>query len=95
LLINFYDPGCWDKIDQNMRNFLVEKGPKRADRVLFPKNSIGRYFELSQYKRVLSNGETNDRRWLVYLVYLDKICCFCYKLFKTKKTTSKIGLLGN
>jgi len=28
LLINFYDPGCWDKIDQNMRDLLVEKGPK-------------------------------------------------------------------
>ena len=95
LLINFYDPGCWDKIDQNMRDLLVEKGPKRVDGILFPKDSSGRRFELSQYKRVLLNGETNDRRWLVYSVHLDKIFCFCCKLFKTQKTMSKIGPLGN
>ena len=50
LLINFYDQRCWNKIDQNIRDFLVESGPKRAHRVLFPKDSTSRHFELSQYK---------------------------------------------
>lgn len=47
-----------------MRDFLVEKSPKEVDKFLFPKDNTSRHFELSQYKLVLPNEETNDRRWL-------------------------------
>ncbi|KAM2810936.1 hypothetical protein COP1_043656 [Malus domestica] len=35
------DPGNWDKIDQNLRDMLVERGPKRVDDVAFPKDNSG------------------------------------------------------
>jgi hypothetical protein len=92
--LNVDDPGNWDKIDQNIRDFLVERGPKRDDGILFPLDSESRHFDSKHYKRLLPNGEKNDRRWLVYSVSLDKIFCFCCKLFKTQRTMNKIGQLA-
>ena len=94
--LNVDDPGNWDKIGQNIRDFLVERGPKRDDSLeLFPKDSAGRHFDSSHYKRLLRNGEKSDRRWLVYSVSLNKIFCFCCKLFKTQKTMALLGQLAN
>ncbi|XP_048446217.1 zinc finger MYM-type protein 1-like [Pyrus x bretschneideri] len=39
--LNIDDPGNWDKIDQNLRDMLVERGPKRVDDVAFPKDNSG------------------------------------------------------
>ncbi|XP_042401404.1 52 kDa repressor of the inhibitor of the protein kinase-like [Zingiber officinale] len=83
------DPGKWGNIDQKIRDFLVERGPKRDACTLFPKDSTNRHFNVLHYKRILSNGEENDRRWLLYSISLDKIFCFCCKLFKKQK--NKIG----
>ncbi|XP_042466060.1 zinc finger MYM-type protein 1-like [Zingiber officinale] len=85
----FDDPGKWDNIDKKIRDFLVERGPKRDACTLFPKDSTNRHFNVLHYKRILSNGEENDRRWLLYSISLDKIFCFCCKLFKKQK--HKIG----
>ncbi|XP_022843386.1 zinc finger MYM-type protein 1-like [Olea europaea var. sylvestris] len=95
--LNFNDPGNWKDIhiDQKIRNFLVEVGPKRVDDIFFPRDNKGRHFESSQYKRLMANGQTTDRRWLVYSISLDKIFCFCCKLFKTEKMDKNIGQLGN
>ncbi|XP_073138965.1 uncharacterized protein [Henckelia pumila] len=60
----FDDPGKWDSIDQKMIDFLVERGPKRDARTLFPKDSTNRHFNVLHYKRILPNGEENDRRCL-------------------------------
>ncbi|XP_073137915.1 uncharacterized protein [Henckelia pumila] len=86
----FDDPEKWDSIDQKMIDFLVERGPKRDARTLFSKDSTNRHFNVLHYKRILSNGEKNDRRWLLYSNYVDKIFCFCCKLFKKQK--NKIGI---
>ncbi|XP_042400828.1 zinc finger MYM-type protein 1-like [Zingiber officinale] len=90
--LNVDDPGNWDKIP-NIRDFLVERGPKRDDGILFPLDNTGRHFNPSHYKRQLSNGEKSDRRWLVYSISMDKVFCFCCKLFKTQRTTMKLGHL--
>ncbi|XP_042472386.1 zinc finger MYM-type protein 1-like [Zingiber officinale] len=90
--LNVDEPGNWDKIP-NIRDFLVERGPKRDDGILFPLDNTGRHFNPSHYKRQLSNGEKSDRRWLVYSISMDKVFCFCCKLFKTQRTTMKLGHL--
>nr|XP_028960141.1 uncharacterized protein LOC114825575 [Malus domestica] len=65
------DDGNWDKIDQNLRGMLVERGPKRVDDVAFPKDNSDMYFSSVHYIRKLPNGETQDRKWLVYSCSLD------------------------
>ncbi|CAN6707644.1 unnamed protein product [Malus baccata var. baccata] len=59
-----FDNGNWDKIDPNLRDMLVEKGPKRVNDVAFPKDNSGRLFSFVHYIRKLPNGETQDRKWL-------------------------------
>ena len=73
---NIDDPGNWNKTDRNIRELLVEKGPKREVNVIFPKDDFGRCFSSKHYLRDLPNGEKQDRKWLVYSVSLDKIFCF-------------------
>ncbi|XP_042386692.1 zinc finger MYM-type protein 1-like [Zingiber officinale] len=92
--LNVDDPGNWDKM-QNIRDFLVERGPRKDDDILFPLDNTGRHFNPSHYKRQLPNGEKSDRRWLVYSISMDKIFCFCCKLFKTQRTTMKLGHLAD
>ncbi|XP_076898712.1 uncharacterized protein LOC143552344 [Bidens hawaiensis] len=81
--IDIFDPRNWDTFNPYMINILVEKGPKR-DLTIHkgPVNSIGRRFSSSMYTRRLSNGETCDRVWLVYSKEVDKLFCFCCKLFR-------------
>ncbi|XP_061993554.1 uncharacterized protein LOC133711445 [Rosa rugosa] len=90
--LNVDDPGNWDKIDYNIRDFLVERGPQRDHDYNFPKDSRGRHFSSEHFFRYLPNGEKQDRNWLVYSESLDRIFCFCCKLFK--KDEQKINL-GN
>ena len=95
---NIDDPNNWDKMDQNSRDFLVERGPKRrVDGVNYPKDDLNRHFSSTHYIQHLSNGEKHDRKWLVYSDVLDKVFYFCYKLFKEEgnKTLLANDGLGN
>ncbi|KAM6556436.1 hypothetical protein CsatB_003455 [Cannabis sativa] len=68
-----------------MTNFIVERGPKRVIKDEFTRDAFGRNFSSWHYIRELQNGEKQDRKWLIYSVSLDKVFCFCCKLFATKK----------
>ncbi|KAL3009321.1 hypothetical protein AAZX31_07G077100 [Glycine max] len=71
----------WKNIDGKFRDLMIEKGPIRHDKFQYPKDENNRYFYSSCYQRTLSNREKHDRRWLVYSKDLDKVYCFCCKLF--------------
>ncbi|KAM6556637.1 hypothetical protein CsatB_003656 [Cannabis sativa] len=80
------DPGRWKNLNNKLIDLLVEKGPIRVSDIEFPKDD-GRRFSTYHYTRNLSNGEQHDRKWLVYSKCLNKIYCFCCKLFSVNSST--------
>ncbi|XP_058778632.1 uncharacterized protein LOC131652705 [Vicia villosa] len=91
---NICDPSQWTNISTNLRDFLVEKGPLKVIDIDFPKDESSRHFSSSFYIKKLSNGEKRERRWLIYSQDLDKVFCFCCKLFNTLSSTSKLASCG-
>jgi len=84
--VDIFDPRNWDALDSKMIDLLVKKGPKRDPTLVKgPKSYLlghSRRFTANLYTRALSNGEKCDRDWLVYSKELDRVFCFCCKLFR-------------
>jgi hypothetical protein len=84
-LPDIFDPRYWDSLDSKQVDILAQKGPKRDLSIQKgPKDRLSRRFSSLFYNRILSNGESCDRDWLVYSKELDRAFCFSCKLF-TKK----------
>jgi hypothetical protein len=83
----------WDGLDKNLIDTLVQKGPKRDLSIQkCPRDRLNRKFSAKLFTRVLSNGETCDREWLVYYKELDRVFCFpnthiAYRILLTIPTT--------
>ena len=73
---------------------LVKRGPSKVKVNNFPKDSENRHFSSTHYTRYLSNGEKTIRKWLVYSISLDKVFCFCCKLFKQEENTFQLANEG-
>lgn len=87
------DPGKWPlSLRDRERMFLVEKGPFRYPELDYPEDENKRHFSSMFFTRKLSNGETVDRKWLIYSKHNDAAYCFACKLFsdtKIKLTTEE------
>ncbi|KAG7609755.1 hypothetical protein ISN44_As05g018300 [Arabidopsis suecica] len=89
---DMYDPANWENIGKGWnewRDFMVIQGPSKRlpSNYSFPKDGVKRHFSHIYYTRQMSDGEKKDRRWLVYSKAVNKIFCFCCKLFnKSDKT---------
>ena len=66
-------------------------GPIRHNDLEFPKDGNSRHFSTTYYTRTLLNGEKYDRKWLVYSNELDRVFCFCCKLFNSETYTSQLA----
>lgn len=60
---------------------------------IYPTNNDGRHFSNTHFQRVMPNGETFERRWLVYSKSADKVYCFCCCLF-CRSPHSNLGKEG-
>nr|XP_047133848.1 uncharacterized protein LOC101240817 [Hydra vulgaris] len=67
------DPATWpNKINQNVRDYLVNEGPPKITVENFPQNEKGLHFSKFHCKRKLKNGEVIERPWLIYSESFDK-----------------------
>ncbi|KAK9062183.1 hypothetical protein SSX86_019369 [Deinandra increscens subsp. villosa] len=91
---NIFDVRVWDGLDSKMKDLLAIKWPVRETNLSYPKDKLSRHFSCSYYIRTLRNGDIVDRKWLAYSKEVDKVFCFCCKLFKTAISRSQLGSEG-
>nr|XP_011468654.1 PREDICTED: zinc finger MYM-type protein 5-like [Fragaria vesca subsp. vesca] len=90
--LNIFDPKNWDNLAPKWRDLLVKRGPVR-DLLTGkgPRDGSKRCFSSEFYTKYLSNGEKHHRDWLVYCKDLDRVFCFCCKVFKTKRQPTQLA----
>uniref|UniRef100_A0A7N0TTH6 TTF-type domain-containing protein n=1 Tax=Kalanchoe fedtschenkoi TaxID=63787 RepID=A0A7N0TTH6_KALFE len=90
-LVDICDPKNWNYLDTKTIELLVEKGPIHELNIVFPLDKFSRHFSDFYYLKRMNNGETRDRKWLIYSKTVDRVYCFCCKLFKSRKSYSLLS----
>ena len=76
------DPATWtETISQQIRDYLVKKGPLKIILGDFPCQDDGIHFSKVHLKRKLSSRELIVRPWIIYSESKDRIFCFYCRLF--------------
>lgn len=96
--VDMYDPRNWTTIKKGWnewRDFMVIQGLTKRLPVdyKFPRDGAKRHFSQFYYTREMGDGSKQDRRWLVYSKLLNKIFCFCCKLFN-KHDNGQLASIG-
>ena len=91
------DPCKWpESISDAQRCDIVKRGPHQLI-MNFPYNNTTprQRFSSNHYKRVLPNGESVSRSWLVYSRESDQVFCFCFFcLFQVNKASKILQSYG-
>lgn len=86
-MFNFDDPGLWpETFSHSTRQTILETGPKQIKDFNFPRDSSGRKFSRTYYKRHLKNGKVYNRNWLIYSVSKNAVYFFCCKFFELRNS---------
>jgi hypothetical protein len=93
IVTHIYDLGQWKNIDAKLRDLLVENCPICTN-IYFLKDENSMHFSSTYYIRKLSNGEQHNRKLLVYSTELDRVFCFCCKLFNSKHNRMQLDNEG-
>lgn len=64
-----------------MRDLIVLKGPPETPKTV-PRDSSGKSFPMSVFKKIMNNGEVIERNWLVWSQQTSALFCFLCCLFK-------------
>ncbi|KAL7586384.1 uncharacterized protein LOC111887385 [Lactuca sativa] len=90
--VEFNIKKMWEKLNYEELKLLVERGPKRDTSNMYgPYDKSGRRFSTALYTKTLPNLEKCDKEWLVYSKDLDKVFCFCCKVFRKGISKGKLG----
>ncbi|XP_053120646.1 uncharacterized protein LOC128331326 [Hemicordylus capensis] len=83
--LDYSDPANWPNYCiENLRQLIVQHGPRQIVSYKFPKDSQKRKFSPVYYKRKRANGEEMCRHWLIYSTSKDVVFCFCCRLFSKR-----------
>jgi hypothetical protein len=91
------DPAKWPTVlCQCLQNEIVLQGPTNcpADLKCVPVGENGRHFSATFFDKCLPNGETVARKWLMYSPSVEKVFCYCCKLFGGDRCRSILGTTG-
>lgn len=83
------DPVDWKMLNSQQHQLIIERDPVQIKRVNFPIEAQERHFSNFYYKRIMSNGETFERKWLVYSEKSNCVFCYCCVLFNNSDSTAR------